>query len=189
MDIKAASRADLESIVLLHKETFKGYFSGELSAPCLTAFYQALIDSPLGRAFVLYEENNKFAGFIAGCASRAYVSFALEIRMVAEMLKMCRFLELVRTFKKAVYYRRLGIQAELIAVSVKPEFQRRGVGNLLLGALEKYFVDAAVARYFVLTDIEHASAMRFYQTHHFTEFKRMDLFGLEAVVFQKLLPA
>ncbi|OGR90226.1 MAG: hypothetical protein A2992_07880 [Elusimicrobia bacterium RIFCSPLOWO2_01_FULL_59_12] len=189
MDIKSASRADLESIVLLHKETFKGYFSGELSGPCLTAFYRSILDNPLCCAFVLYEENNQFAGFISGCASRAYLSFTLQIRMVAEMLKACRFLELIRLLKKAVYCRRLGIKAELIAVSVRPEYHRRGVGNHLLSALEKFFVETGVIQYFVFTDVKHAPAMCFYRANKFDEIKHIDLFGFEAVVFQKQLPS
>ena len=188
MDIKSASRADLESIALLHKETFKGLFSGELSVPCLIAFYQSLLDNPHGCTFVLQEDNN-FAGFISGCASGDYVSFALKMRMVVEALKTYRILDILRLFKKAVYYTRLGITAELISVSVVQKYQRRGFGNCLLGALEKYFIENGVTQYFVFTDLKRSRGLNFYLAKQFEEIKRIKLLGLEGVFLQRTIPS
>ena len=186
MDIRPASAADLTNIVTLHRKTFKGLFSGDLSVSTLTAYYQTLLRNRSCRTFVA-SIDNQFAGFISGCASGDYLPSVLKVRLIAEALLHFRALDLLRIFKKALDYRRLGISSELISVSVMPQYQRKQVGSVLVDTLETFFKDQGVREYFVFTDLLRSRGIEFYRARDFTEVKRVSIYGLDGVFLKKVM--
>jgi ribosomal protein S18 acetylase RimI-like enzyme len=186
MDIRLAAPEDLPAIAALHKETFKGLFSGELSKTCLIKYYQSLLSNDDCRVWVIGEDK-VFAGFIAGCSAGYYVPFTLQIEMLADIFKKFYLFEIIRLLKKRLHYIRLGVTAELIAIAVLDKYRGRGFGTSLLRALEGYFVENKITRYRVFTDLKHSKGIEFYLARKFKEIKKIKLLGYKGIFLQKEL--
>lgn len=191
MEIKHAKLEDLNPIVDLHKEIFKGVFSGELNREFLLSFYKELLTDN-DCAIYVANIDNKFAGFIAGSGYGNYLSFKMKCKLMRVMIHKCIrtpefIVEILRLVKKKLYYIILKIKSELIAIAVKSEYRKRKIGRRLVENLEDFFIKKKIKSYHVFTDNKVSKGLDFYFFLKFKKIASVELFGYSGTFLKKFL--
>jgi ribosomal protein S18 acetylase RimI-like enzyme len=76
---------------------------------------------------------------------------------------------------------------EIKRMRVHPDFQRRGFGRLMLGALERRALECGYRTLRLDTAVVQTAARRLYEDAGYREVGRGELAGFEAVYFEKQL--
>ena len=191
MKIEKASIKDLNEIVYLHEKGFEGVLSGQLGEKFLFDFYKELFENKNCAIFVA-KSNNEVIGFIAGSADGNYLNLTTKYKLITTLLNKCvtnpkNILEFLRITKRKFYYIILKIRAELVAIVVKIEYRRKGVGKELVKKLEDFFIKNKVSSYHVFTDGKVSKGSDFYYFLKFRKAAFIELFGYSGIFLQKFL--
>jgi ribosomal protein S18 acetylase RimI-like enzyme len=131
---------DVESVVLVHTESFPGFFLSSLGPGFLRLFYKAVLNDANGIA-VIAERQDAVIGFACGSsAPRGFYRRLLrqqwwKFGWAAMRAVVCRP-SMIRHLLGAVRARVAPIDddpaAELMSVATAPQAQRQGVGEVLV---------------------------------------------------------
>lgn len=78
-------------------------------------------------------------------------------------------------------------RAEIKRMRVHPDFQRRGIGQLLYSALEARARTLGYTVLYLDTSVHQLAAQKFYQKNGFTESGQVVLYGLDSILYEKNL--
>lgn len=147
MNIRIATKKDINSIVEIHQAAFEGFFLTSLGGRFLKIYYTTFIKCQKGVIFCA-EKDGKIVGFSA-CS---YISQGFNTFLIKK--NFCKFglvcVELMFTNPKAIlrlaknldkkaegnFIEDNGDYAELYSIAVKPGNQGSGIGKKLLMATE-----------------------------------------------------
>ncbi|MFN4034308.1 MAG: GNAT family N-acetyltransferase [Fimbriimonadales bacterium] len=149
LTLRPVSERDLEAIVRVHQQAFKGFLMTELGPRFLRGYYRAVLEyaQPI---FLVAEREGQLLGFVAGFANPPRFYAHLRQRKLALAgAAASHLLWRPRLWRRALSSLRraenLSIEsdaphlAELASLAVAPNTQGRGVGKQLVQA----FVSAA----------------------------------------------
>ena len=183
MEIRYAALEDLSLIVDLHKKSFRGILSGELSRQYLLNFYRELLKRKDCVVFIAWL-NNELAGFIAGSCNGKYLSEQLKLQPIIEILLLSP-VDILRAIKKGIYYKILRVKAELIVIAVNSKYQRKGLGKRLVEKLENFFREKNIQHYHVFTNNKVSKGLDFYYFLKFKKILTIRLFGHKGTFLRK----
>ena len=134
------TKADVPEVVVVHAESFEGFFLTSLGPRFLTAFYTGLLRDETGFAFVV-ESDGRVVGFVAGSTVPAgFYRRLLRKRWwvfaVAALPLMLRHPKTAKRVLRAVSHPRSepsapGV-AKIFSIAVHPSFEKRGIGRTLI---------------------------------------------------------
>lgn len=178
----------VQQIVTLHRQTFPGGLLSELGEAFVHRYYRLLICGNAGTAYVGLQDN-EMAGFIAFAqnpAKLAEAGFFREARNLALRRVFClrmNPLVVLRAAIKRMKSRELHHFPELLAIAVKPEYRRFGIGKLLVQQMESDLPESGITDYIVYTDNPEGAS--FYQKRDFETLFRFRLGGIDSYCFRK----
>lgn len=174
MNIRKATVNDVDTIVKIHLDAFKGFFLTSLGAQFLKFYYSCFIKSN-ETVTVVAEENGVIYGFSAstkvckGFNSRLIKSnlFAFAILSLKMLFTTPKsLLRLVKNLtKKGESVEDDEDYAELYSIGVSKAAQGKGVGKLLLAESERVMKAEGVQRVSLTTDFyNNEQAVGFYHS-------------------------
>lgn len=174
MNIRKATINDVDTIVKIHLDAFKGFFLTSLGAQFLKFYYSCFIKSN-ETVTVVAEENGVIYGFSAstkvckGFNSRLIKSnlFAFTILSLKMLFTTPKsLLRLVKNLtKKGESVEDDEDYAELYSIGVSKAAQGKGVGKLLLAESERVMKAEGVQRVSLTTDFyNNEQAVGFYHS-------------------------
>ena len=174
MEYRKATIDDIDSIVKIHCDAFKGFFLTSLGVPFLTFYYSCFVKSEETVTLVA-EDNIEICGFAAATLSckgfntrlikNNFIEFLLlSIKMLFTTPKA--LLRLVKNLtKKGSNVEDDEDYAELYSIGVDSSFQGKGIGKHLLSELEKALKSKGVKKVSLTTDYDNNdSAVGFYRS-------------------------
>lgn len=175
MEIIKAKLADVNSIVQIHCDAFKGFFLTSLGKPFLKFYYSCFIASDETVVLCAVED-----GRILGFSAAAKNSRGFNTRLIKKnFLKFCIMaVKLVITSPKSIVRLARNLRkngggnlesnisyAELYSIGVSSLSQGQGIGKKLLSASEKAIKNAGVNQLSLTTDFyNNESALAFYHS-------------------------
>lgn len=164
MEIRKANVSDVNSIVTIHIDAFKGFFLTSLGLSFLTFYYTCFIKSDETVAMVAEED-----GVIYGFSASTKVCKGFNSRLIkSNFLAFCLLsLKMLFTTPKALLRlvknltkKGKGVEdnedyAELYSIGVSRASQGKGVGKMLLAASEEVMKREGVIRVSLTTDYEN----------------------------------
>jgi N-acetylglutamate synthase-like GNAT family acetyltransferase len=188
--IRTAQESDAEAIACIHIKTLQNSFLALLGEGLLELIYKFLIKNEL---VIVYCDNLIIKGFISfssdssGMMKRFLYScplciLKLILRLFISPSLLKHFIETFSTpFKSKVartYTGKVLIPtAELLSISIEPDYQASGVGSQLLKNLESRLNTAGVERYKVLVGVSLDSGNKFYLKNGFTMVAQIKIHG------------
>lgn len=161
-----------ERVARLHAEGIGRGFLSTLGIRFLALLYQA-VDESEGGALLVAREGDRIVGFAAGTLGTGQVYRAMlrhRLRLAAALLpallsprKVARILETVRYGRKGPESGDPPPSAELLSISVDPEFRGRGHAEALYRDLTGFFRSQRAARFKIIAGESLAPAHRFYR--------------------------
>jgi len=169
--------SDVPQVVIIHLESFQGFFLSLLGPNFLRQLYTSILEDPSGIAWV-YKEASQVIGFVAGTsqppgfyrrlAERHWQQFALA--SFGPFLRQPSILpRLLRAFKTP--YQDLPREncGKLLSIAVLPEYQGKGIGEALILAFFDEAKSRGLEQVILTTDRDHNEGVnRFYQALGFT---------------------
>lgn len=174
MEIRKAEKKDIESIVVIHCDAFKGFFLTSLGKDFLTFYYSKFAQSNETVCLVA-EDDGKVVGFSAatkvckGFNSRLIkqniVSFGL-LSLKLLFTNPCALIRLAKNLtKKGESVEDDEDYAELYSIGVDSSQQSKGIGKKLLYKTEDVMKSEGVQRVSLTTDYDNnESAVGFYHS-------------------------
>jgi ribosomal protein S18 acetylase RimI-like enzyme len=164
---------------------------GFLGAGFFATLYRALVEGPHAVGFVA-EAHGRRVGFVLGTTrTRLALRDALHRRFVAlgmrALAALARRPARVGDVLAALRYpgRAEADAAELLVIAVAPDWQGRGVGRALAGALDTAFRARGITRYHVTAKARVPGGEAFYTGLGFREVSRFELFGEPWTVYAR----
>jgi len=189
MEIELAEIGNLVEIVELHKKSFSKGFSEVLTEADLLNLYNNLLSNKKCAIYVA-KQDDKFIGFVAGSSDGKYLPFTMKCRLIIRTFQ--KFISnpsylthILGILKKIFYYAALKIKAELVAIVVKKEHRRMGVGKKLVEHLEKYFIEMGTKTYYVFTTSDEG--VYFYRSLGFQQIADIELSGYKGYFLKKII--
>lgn len=178
MTIKVIDSNDIESVVRIHIDAFKGFFLTELGEHFLTTYYKSVLNHQDG-ILLGYFDGDTLLGFCAATKiSRGFNSRLVKGNLVKYAFEGLRLLltkpfaivRLVKNFTKSDNaHTDEGLYSELLSIGVALEAQGLGVGKKLLGELERRLKGSRVQKLSLTTDYEeNEKALGFYKANGYT---------------------
>ena len=174
LTLRTASKQDLEPIVRVHQQAFKGFLMTDLGPRFLRGYYRAVLEyaQPI---FLVAERDGQLIGFVAGFVNPPRFYAHLRQRKLA--LACAAASHLVwrpRLWRRALYSLRRAENlsaesdtphfAELASLAVDPHTQGRGVGKQLVQAFLSEAQQQGIREVILTTDAHHNDAVNaFYQ--------------------------
>jgi len=174
MKIRKATSGDVNDIVKIHQDAFKGFFLTSLGEYFLVYYYGCFIKSDETVAMVAEED-----GIIYGFSASTKVCKGFNSRLIKNNLFAFGVLSIKMLFTTPSSLIRLaknltkkgeGIEdnedyAELYSIGVSNDAQGKGVGKKLLAASETVMKDEGVKRVSLTTDFyDNDQAVGFYHS-------------------------
>lgn len=172
MEVKVVDKRDINEIVRIHIDAFKGFFLTELGKTFLKKYYSSVLYHPDGILLGCFE-NGKIIGFCAATKlSRGFntrlvkanfLKFSFEgIRLF--FTRPSALIRLVKNFTKSDETNKdNGEYSELLSIGVSVTAQGGGVGKKLITELENYLKDMGAEKLSLTTDFENnEKAVGFY---------------------------
>ena len=172
IEIRPMARADLRSVVAIHRAAFPDFFLSDLGPAFLRVFYEFVAEE--GIALVAVAEDRRVAGFVAGVLHprsfyqqllrRRYVQVALALvpptlRRPSTLIRVAR-----RARQRTAADGQTPSGAELMSLAVDPARRQQGVGRALVEAFT-----ARAGRLWLTTDAaDNAEVIHFYENLRFT---------------------
>lgn len=174
MDIRKAEQKDIESIVVIHCDAFKGFFLTSLGKDFLTFYYSKFAQSNETICLVA-EEEGKVMGFSAatkvckGFNSRLIKQNIVSFGLLSLKLLFTNPSALIRLVKnltkKGDSVEDDEDYAELYSIGVDSSRQGKGIGKKLLYKTEDVMKSEGVQRVSLTTDYDNnESAVGFYHS-------------------------
>lgn len=183
---KEFSNAQLREIALLHRAGIPNGFLSSFSIAFLQRLYKAISMDPYSFLTIATDVENRIClGFIAGTIDitsmyyRVIIrqGFLLALLLVPDIFKVSFVIKCIETliypfFINMKWSRKrsdgrqpaMAKQAELLAMVVKQDARRCGVGKALVKALELYFKRQNISSYKVVTSSKDEVSNIFYST-------------------------
>lgn len=174
MQIREAGIEDIQSVVMIHCDAFKGFFLTSLGVDFLRFYYSVFVKSNETVTLVA-EEKGKVIGFSAatmnskGFNSRLIknnffafgrLSLKLQFKNPKALFRLVRNLT-----KKSSEVEDNEEYAELYSIGVDKSQQGRGIGKILLGETEAALKQMGVERVSLTTDcVNNENAVGFYRS-------------------------
>jgi len=162
---------DLENVVRIHLESFRGFFLADLGKYFLREFYRSMLLDPWCIAFV-EELNGRVAGFVVGTRRPAHLYGRLLSKSGLRLLPAAlasvlrspgvsvRLLRRLFEVQSAPYDQS---DALLMSIAVRPSMQGRGIGRLLIAAFAAAARKQGALSVSLTTDaLKNAAVNRFY---------------------------
>ena len=174
MNIRKATIKDIETIVEIHLDAFKGFFLTSLGPKFLTFYYTCFIKSKETVTMVAEEDGIAY-GFSASTKEcRGFNSRLIKSNFFAFCILSLKMLfttpgALLRLVKNLTK-KGEGVEdnedyAELYSIGVSKVAQSKGVGKKLLAASEEVMKQEGVKRFSLTTDYDHnEQAVGFYHS-------------------------
>lgn len=174
MNIRKATINDVDTIVEIHLDAFKGFFLTSLGSAFLKFYYTCFVKSSETVAMVAEEE-----GIVSGFSASTKVCKGFNSRLIKSNLFAFGMLSLKMLFTSPKALIRLaknltkkgeGVEdnedyAELYSIGVSKSAQGKGVGKKLLAASEEILKKEGVRRVSLTTDFDHnEQAVGFYHS-------------------------
>lgn len=190
--IREAIKSDIESIVSIHQDAFKGFFLTSLGPDFLRFYYSRFLTCADAKILCAIEDDRVvgFAALAENCkgfngrlVKRNLFSFALiAIKMLFTSPKS--LLRLVKNFtKKSGEVNDIADYAELFSIGVLASEQGKGIGKLLLSASEDYVRTKKIAKMSLTTDyynndktIRFYKAMGYYELYEFIAYPNRKMY-------------
>ena len=172
--IRYANNNDIESIVRIHSDAFKGFFLTSLGADFLKFYYSCFVKSK-ETIIMVAEENGEIYGFSASTKkSKGFNSrlikhnfFSFGILSIKLLLKTpSALIRLIKNMKKkSADIKDNEDYAELYSIGVSKSAQGMGIGKRLLTSLEQAMKEAGVKQMSLTTDFyNNNQAIGFYHS-------------------------
>ncbi len=176
LKFRCAKHVDLEQIVTIHIESFKGFFLANMGRPFLSLLYQAFIDSKKGVLRVA-EIDGQIIGFTAGTISPE--TFFSELKrskwlsfITASFLGVLKHpFVTVKKLYSALFYKGDTVEALknaalLSSIAIPPKYSGNSIGAKLLSDFEEYVSSLNSNEYLYLTTDKYNNerVVRFYQS-------------------------
>lgn len=175
---KPIPECDINEVVQVHNNAFKGFFLTELGPEFLSKYYRSVARSEDGLLLGAYSDN-KLLGFCAGCLRSSGFNSKLiktnfyEFGLIGIKLLFTRPLSLLRLIKnlsKTGTTSDKGDYAELLSIAVDQNAQNLGIGKLLMEELERYLKDRGINDLSLTTDkFNNQRTIQFYKKQGFNE--------------------
>jgi len=169
---RAVSTQDVAEIVTVHLQGFEGFFLSYLGRDFLALLYRSLLEDRDG-ILIVYEENQRIAGFVAGVSCQAgFYERILRRRalgfgwaaMGALLRRPAIAPRLLRALRRPAEARRDSAEASLMSIAVRPENQGKGIGRELMRAFQEALVARRIRAFCLTTDRDNNErAHRFYR--------------------------
>lgn len=172
MEVKVVDKRDINGIVRIHVDAFKGFFLTELGNNFLKKYYLSVLCHPDGILLGCFEDG-KIIGFCAATKlSRGFntrlvkanfLKFSFEgIRLL--FTRPSALIRLVKNFTKSDETNKdNGEYSELLSIGVSVTAQGGGVGKKLVTELETYLRNMGAEKLSLTTDFEdNEKAVGFY---------------------------
>lgn len=174
MNIRKATINDVDTIVEIHLDAFKGFFLTSLGSAFLKFYYTCFVKSSETVIMVAEEE-----GIVYGFSASTKVCKGFNSRLIKSNLFAFGMLSLKMLFSSPKSLIRLaknltkkgeGVEdnedyAELYSIGVSKSAQGKGVGKKLLAASEEILKKEGVRRVSLTTDFDHnEQAVGFYHS-------------------------
>lgn len=174
MNIRKATINDVDTIVEIHLDAFKGFFLTSLGSAFLKFYYTCFVKSSETVTMVAEEE-----GIVYGFSASTKVCKGFNSRLIKSNLFAFGMLSLKMLFTSPKALIRLaknltkkgeGVEdnedyAELYSIGVSKSAQGKGVGKKLLTASEEILKKEGVRRVSLTTDFDHnEQAVGFYHS-------------------------
>lgn len=174
MQIRKASIEDIENVVMIHCDAFKGFFLTSLGVDFLRFYYSVFVKSNETVTLVA-EEEGKVIGFSAATMnSKGFNSRLIKSNLFAfgrlslklQFKNPKALLRLVRNrTKKSSEMKDNEEYAELYSIGVDKSQQGRGIGKILIGETEIALMQMGIERVSLTTDYDNnESAVGFYRS-------------------------
>lgn len=164
MSTRALHTNDVDQVVSIHLDSFKGFFLTELGFQFLKLYYQACIQEKSRSIGIGYfSEDGELLGFALGnTLSKGYYKMILKKNFlkfaVMGILILFRRLKslvrLVRNMDKVKNDQDDGLYAELLSIGVHSSQAGKGVGQALLKEFEKAVIMKGATKIALTTDYE-----------------------------------
>ncbi|MEN6300234.1 MAG: GNAT family N-acetyltransferase [Anaerolineaceae bacterium] len=147
--IRSMKSADIDQVVDVHLNSFEGFFLSFLGRDFLTQLYSSIIQDADGIAFV--SEEQRVIGFVAGTAqpSNFYRRLIIHrwwrfgLASIKPVIKNPSIISrLFRALKMPQSASNEANRGSLLSIAVLPEYQGKGIGELLV----KAFLDESARR-------------------------------------------
>lgn len=161
--IRKAVKTDLDSIVQLHTQSFKGFFLTFLGEQFLKVMYEAFITETQGITLVAIDAESRIIGFAAGTfipneffsalRKKKWLAFLIAaipgiLRRPSKVLKKLYYAMFYKGDKPAT----LQQTALLSSIAVLPAMTGKSVGKALLADFEQQIMCAGVNCLYLTTD-------------------------------------
>lgn len=174
--IRPMRHEDLLPIVALHKKTMMS--PGSVLGPAyLAPFYQTLLDHPLVNRLFIAEKEGRIVGFITATAdlaqTNAYFPLPFFVRLIPRILFLwvTGKIDPIRLIRHRTLTRKaLKLESPyptILTLAVAHDFQRRGIGSLLLNAVCLEIPKLGFQSLYVDTHHTNVAAIKFYRRNGF----------------------
>ena len=150
ISIRNACLEDVERIVSIHLEAFKGFFLTQLGESFLRLYYSSFIQNPQGIILCAFMEDEVVGFSACSTISRGFNQSLIKSHpfcflwegfktLISSPKSVVRLLLNLNKGEKNIDDS--GQYAELFSLAVNPGFQNQGIGGQLLKATEKQISD------------------------------------------------
>lgn len=165
MNIQVVSKEHIKSVVELHLQSFEGFFLSQLGEDFLRFFYEKLRHDDRSKILGAFDDKGKLVGFSAFTyLSSGFYSYLVKKNMLGFacwgirilIKKPSNLIRLLRNFKKEKNTTGdTGNYAELLSVATLPEMQGKGIGKMMLFAMEENLKEKSCKSVSLTTDFEN----------------------------------
>lgn len=188
--VKRLTSKDCLAIAKIHTSSLAGDFLPSLGFNFLETFYDGVIGKGGVYGFGVFKDG-RIRGFVVGTRdSSKFFSLALRSNFVKLsfllLIKLVKKPSLVRNVVETFLYPKkdAGPKAELVVIAVDKDYQGKGVGKLLIEALESAFRKKGVKHY-KLTVHADKKAVGFYEHLGYSRISKFFLYGRMWFVYEK----
>lgn len=196
IEIQPAVMSEVEAIARLHRSVLGYTLNGELGEAHLRRLYRGLLISPRGLVFRAHDAsgvNPQIIGFVSGADNAAAlqadlirtpgtrIAVSLAWGLLRRPWLVSKLITQALVNRPVVHEGRI-VTATLLTVGVRPDYGRRGIGHLLVQALQAAFRTRGVRRFHLNTMNTNAHARSFYSElggRRVTTFRGNDIYLFE----------
>ena len=187
--VRKAAKEDLNSIVTVHHDAFKGFFLTKLGRPFLYTLYDAFMNDKCALLLVVINKNEEIVGFLAGTYTpelffynlKRNKWFRLFINSIQGIIRHPYIV--IRKLFFSIFYtgdKPEGIKdsALLSSIAVHPKYLKKSLGKLLICHFEKEVKSKSIENIYLTTDkLNNDAVLNFYSNlgyEVYNEFKQPD---------------
>ncbi|MBX3001610.1 MAG: GNAT family N-acetyltransferase [Caldilineaceae bacterium] len=185
-----------EEAARLHILGQPGTFLTALGPGVLTVLYRVLPVSPVGFGFAALDEKGHPLAFAAITTGTGRLFFEMGTRRLLDLLPplLSRFVQDPRLIGRSIqtvlypflaHERETERAAELLAIMTAPKWRGRGLGAMLLAAVEESCRQRQIPLLDVTVDANNSGARRFYERQGFAFRREMMLYARPMALYRR----